>query len=206
MPAASGEDPHHDDAPPLWHHQCLLALAVWRQLPRGPHCPAKAPEPPVCLAYHPVPRKWSISGQSARQDIVNPLWQYWKHFLPEETEMDEPDEDSWAISEMEYAGIPSMREDRCRGDYGDTPIYHTVPSPTMDDDDGILEGSMVEVLPGTETALLRPEDAGKDQLARQQMTPGKQLNNRGLNDHVPQMMKFIKHGGLNSHIPPILSM
>ena len=109
-------------------------------------------------------------------DIVDPLWQFWEHYLSDETDMDEPDEDSQAISEMEleYAGIPSTWEDRCRGHYGDTPTYHAVPSPTMDNDDGMLEGSMVEVSPAIEAALLRLEDTGKDQLAKQQTMPATQ--------------------------------
>ena len=42
-------------------------------------------------------------------NVLNPLRQFRKHYLPNETEMDEPDEDSGAISEMEleYAGILS---------------------------------------------------------------------------------------------------
>ena len=44
----------------------------------------------------------------------------------------------------------------------------------MDNDDGMLEGSMAEVSPGMEAALLRPEDAGEDQLAGQQMMPATQ--------------------------------
>ena len=95
--------------------------------------------------------------------------------------MDKPDEDSWAISEMEmeYAGILSTREDQCRGDIGDTPTYHIVPSPTMDEDDEMLEGSTVEVLPGMEAPLLKPEDAGKDQLAGQQIIPAKPQTTEG---------------------------
>ena len=103
-------------------------------------------------------------------DVIDPLQHFQKYYLPDEAEMDEPDENSRAISEMEleYARIPSTREDQHRGDYSDTPTYHTVPSPNLDDKDGMLEGSTAEVSPGMEAALLRVEDAGKDQPARQQ--------------------------------------
>ena len=81
--------------------------------------------------------------------------------------MEDPDKDSWAISEMEleYIGVTSTREDWHRGEYGDIPMYHAVPSPTVanEDDDRMLEGLMAEVSPGTEATLLRLDDTGKDQ-------------------------------------------
>ena len=90
--------------------------------------------------------------------------------------MDKPDEDSWAILEMEleYAGILSTRENPHWGHYSNTPTYHTIPSPNLDDEDGMLEGSMVEVSLATEAALLRVEDAGESQPAEQQMMPAPQ--------------------------------
>ena len=96
--------------------------------------------------------------------------------------MDEPDEDSWAISkmELEYAGVLSTHEDWCRGDYGDTPTYHAVPSPMRDNEnDGMLEGSTVKVSLGTEVALLRLEDAGGYQPARQQTTSDRYPTTKG---------------------------
>ena len=98
-----------------------------------------------------------------------------------DTEMDEPDEDSWAISEMEmeYAGTPSMQEDWCWGDYGDTPTYHAILSPTIDEDDRIFEGSMADMSLGTEAALLRPVEASKAPLAGQQMVLAKQQTTKG---------------------------
>ena len=34
-------------------------------------------------------------------DKVDPPQEFWKHYLPDEAEMDEPDKDGWAISKME---------------------------------------------------------------------------------------------------------
>ena len=80
--------------------------------------------------------------------------------------MEEPDDDSRTITEMEleYQGVASTQEDWHRGEYGDVPTYHTVPSPQGADvdDDSMLEGSTVEVSPETEAALLQLDDATRD--------------------------------------------
>ena len=72
--------------------------------------------------------------------------------------MEEPDDDSRAIAEMEleYLGVASTQQDWCRGEYGNVPTYHTIPSPqgANEDDDGMLEGSTTEVSPEMEAALL----------------------------------------------------
>ena len=72
--------------------------------------------------------------------------------------MEEPDKDSWAITEMEleYVRIISTCEDQCRVDHGDIPTYHAIRSPpgAGEDNNGMLEGSTAEVLPATEAALL----------------------------------------------------
>ena len=54
------------------------------------------------------PSPMKVVDQLDSTNVVDPLQQYWKHFMPN-IEMDELDEDSWAISEMEmeYARIPS---------------------------------------------------------------------------------------------------
>ena len=103
-------------------------------------------------------------------DVIDLLTQSWKHYLPDETpdevKMDEPDDDSRAIAEMEleYQGVASNWEDQCRGEYGNVPTYHAIPSPQRinEDDDGMLEGSTVEVLPETEAALLQLDDTTRD--------------------------------------------
>ena len=109
-------------------------------------------------------------------DVIDPLQHYRMHYLPDEAEIDEPDDDSLAISDMEleYAGVPSTREDQCWGQYDNAPTYHTIPSPNLDDEDGMLEGSTAEVSLATEASLLRVEDTGKSQLAKQQTTPAPQ--------------------------------
>ena len=72
--------------------------------------------------------------------------------------MEEPHKDSRAITEMEleYIEITSTHEDQHRGNYGDIPTYHGIPSPpgAGKDNEGMLEGSMAEVSPATEAALL----------------------------------------------------
>ena len=99
-------------------------------------------------------------------DMVDPLQQFWKHYLPDEVEMEEPDEDSRAISEieLEYLGVASTWEDWHRGEYGNVPTYHTILSPlgANEDNNSMLEGSMVEILPETEASLLQMDDTGKD--------------------------------------------
>ena len=74
--------------------------------------------------------------------------------------------------ELEYIGVTSTHEDWHRGDYGNIPTYHTIPSPHRadEDDDGMLEGSMAEVQPATEVALLRVEDTSGDQSTEQPAT------------------------------------
>ena len=73
---------------------------------------------------------------------------------------------NWSISEMEleYLGVTSIWEDRCRGEYGDIPTYHAISSPQGANEDGysMLEGSTAEVLLEMEATLLRIDDAGKD--------------------------------------------
>ena len=104
-------------------------------------------------------------------DVSNLLSHYRKHYLPDETpdevKMEEPDDDSRTIAEMEleYQGVVSTWEDWCRGEYGDVPMYHAIPSPqgADEDDDGMLEGSTVEVSPETEAALLQLDAAHRNQ-------------------------------------------
>ena len=88
--------------------------------------------------------------------------------------MEEPKEDSRAITEMEleYVRVMSTHDDWHRGDYGNIPTYHAVPShPGVGKDDyRMLEGCMAEVLPATEVALLRVEDTGVDQPTGQPVT------------------------------------
>ena len=107
-------------------------------------------------------------------DIADPLQQFWKHYLPDEAKMEDTKEDSWTILEMEleYTGVTSTWEDWRKGEYGDVPTYHTVPSPpgVNEDDDGMLEGSMAEVSPEIEAALLRLDNAGKDRPTRSAVT------------------------------------
>ena len=138
---------------------------------------SEGPGPTGLSSSSPSPTKAVNSLDSA--DVVDPLQQFWKHYLPDEAEMDEPDEDSPAISkmELEYAGVPSTCEDWYREDYGYIPTYHTIPSPTRDDEDndGMLEGSTVEVSPDTEVALLRIEDISGNQPAGQQAMDAQQL-------------------------------
>ena len=99
-------------------------------------------------------------------DVIDPLAQYRKHYLPDETpdkvEMEEPDDDSRAITEieLEYLGVVSTWKDQHKGEYGDVPMYHTIPSPqgVNKDDNGMLEGSTVKVLPETKAALFQLDD------------------------------------------------
>ena len=66
-------------------------------------------------------------------NVIDLLAEYWQHYLPDETldeiDMEEPDDDSRAITEMEldYQGVVSTREDLHRGEYGDLPTYHAIP-------------------------------------------------------------------------------
>ena len=59
---------------------------------------------------------------------------------------------------------PPTWEDWCKGEYGDIPTYHAIPSSpgANEDDDRMLEGSMAEVLPGMEATLLSLDNAGED--------------------------------------------
>ena len=136
----------------------LVPVSIWcpEATPLKTSSSSEGPGATSASSLSPSPIK--VVNPLDSTDIVDPLQQFLKHYLPNETEMDEPDEDSQAISEMEmeYARILAAQEDWHRGDCGDTPTYHTIPSPTMDDNDGMLEGSMAEVSPGMEAALLRP--------------------------------------------------
>ena len=108
-------------------------------------------------------------------NMIDPLQQYRKHYLPDEVEMEEPDEDSCTIMEMEleYLRVASTQEDWRRGEYGNIPMYHTVLSPlgANEDDDSMLESSTVEVLPETEAALLQVNDTAKDRPTGQAAAP-----------------------------------
>ena len=94
--------------------------------------------------------------------------------------MEEPEDDSRAIAEMEleYLGVASTWEDQRRGEYGDIPTYYAVLSPQGANkyDDGMLEGSTVEVLLEMEAALLQLDDATGDQstgqVAASEQKPG----------------------------------
>ena len=68
---------------------------------------SKGPRPIGVSSSSPSPTKVVDSLDSA--DVVNPLQQFQKHYLPHEAEKEEPDKDSQAISEMEleYAGVMS---------------------------------------------------------------------------------------------------
>ena len=115
-------------------------------------------------------------------NVIDPLAQYQKHYLPDKTpdevEMEEPDNDSHAITEMEleYLGVMSTQEDWCKGEYGDVPMYHAIPSPkgANKDEDSMLEGSMVEVSPETEAALLQLDDVTRDRPTGQAVAPEQQ--------------------------------
>ena len=70
--------------------------------------------------------------------------------------------------ELEYLGVASTQEDWCRGEYGNIPTYHTIPSPqgANKDDNSMLEGSTAEVLSETEVALLQFSDPARGQSTR----------------------------------------
>ena len=125
---------------------------------------SKGPRPIRMSSLSPSPTKAVDPLDST--NVVDPLQQFQKHYLPDEVEMEEPDEDSWAISEMEleYLRVVSTKEDQHRGEYGNVPTYHAVLSPpgANEDDDGMLKGSMAEVLPETEAALLQMDNADED--------------------------------------------
>ena len=67
--------------------------------------------PPWTLLFNEGPGPTSLSSSSPSPtklvnslditDKVDPLQEFWKHYLPDEAEMDEPDKDCWAISKME---------------------------------------------------------------------------------------------------------
>ena len=155
-------------------------------------------------------------------DVIDQLTQYQKHYLPDETpdevKMEEPDDDSCAIAEMEleYLGVVSTWEDQHGGEYGNVPMYNAVPSPqgANEDDDGMLKGSMVKVLPETEAALLQLDDVFGDWPTRQVVAPEQLPSitkdwrptcigvvprgakyNRGLKDHVPRNRKIFSTEG-----------
>ena len=176
---------------------------------------SEGPRPLGTSSSSPSPTKAVDSLDST--DVIDPLAQYRKHYLPDETpdevEMEEPDNDSCAITEMEleYLGVASTRKDRCRGEYGDIPTYHAIPSSqgTNEDDDDMLEGSTAEVLPEMKAALLQLDDTTRDQSTRQAVAskqqpggtkdwrptcigavPGEAKYNWGLNYHVPWNKKI----------------
>ena len=76
---------------------------------------SKGPRPIRTSSSSPSPTKAVDSLDSA--DVIDPLTQYWKHYLPDETpdkvKMEDPDDDSCAIAEMEleYLGVVSTQED-----------------------------------------------------------------------------------------------
>ena len=76
---------------------------------------SEGPRPIGMSSSSPSPTK--AVDQLDSTDMVNPLQQFWKHYLPDEVKMEEPDEDSQAISEMEleYLGVVSTQEDQRRG-------------------------------------------------------------------------------------------
>ena len=133
---------------------------------------SEGPRPLWTPSSSPSPTKAVDSLDSA--DVIDPLAQYWKHYLtdetPDEVEMEEPDDDSHAIAEMEleYLGVASTQEDQRRGEYGNVPMYHAIPSPqgANKDDNSMLEGSTAEVLPETEAALLQLNDDTEGQSTR----------------------------------------
>ena len=155
-------------------------------------------------------------------NVIDLPAEYRKHYLPNETpdevEMEEPDNDSCTIAEMEleYLGVAFTWEDQRRREYGDVPTYHTVQSPqgANEDDDSMLEGSTVEVLPKMEAALLQLDNATGDQSTGQVVAseqqpggtkdwrptcigavPGEAKYNQGLNDHVSRNKKIFSTEG-----------
>ena len=133
---------------------------------------SEGPRPLGTSSSLPSPTKAVDSLDST--DVIDLLPQYQKHYLPDKTpdevDMEEPDDDSCAIAEMEleYQGVASTQEDWCRGEYGDVPMYHTIPSPqgASEDNDSMLEGSTVEVSPEMEAALLQLDAAAGDRSTR----------------------------------------
>ena len=129
---------------------------------------SEGPGPLGTSSLSPSPTKVVDSLKSA--NVIDLLAEYRQHYLPDKTpdkvDMEEPDDDSCAIAEMEleYLGVASTQEDWRRGDYGDVSTYHAIPSPQgADVDDGMLEGSTAEVSPETEVALLQLDDTTRDQ-------------------------------------------
>ena len=141
---------------------------------------SKGPRPIRTSSSSPSPTKAVDSLDSA--DMIDPLTQYWKHDLPDETpdevKMEEPDDDSQAITEMEleYLGVASTMEDWRRRKYGNVPMYHAIPSPqgANEDDDGMLEGSMAEVSWEMEAALLQLDAATRGRPTGQAAAPEQQ--------------------------------
>ena len=92
-------------------------------------CPEVMPPRTLTSSEGPGPIGTSSSSPSPTKvvdfldsaNVINPLAQYRRHNLPDETpdkvKMEEPDDDSCAIAEMEleYLGVASIREDQHRG-------------------------------------------------------------------------------------------
>ena len=141
---------------------------------------SEGPRPIGTSSSSPSPTKAVDSLDST--DVIDPLTQYRKHYLPDETpdevEMEEPDNDSHTIAEMEleYLGVASTWEDWHRGEYGNIPTYHAILSPqeANKDDHGMLEDSTVEVSPETKLALLQLNDITGDQPTGQVVAPEQQ--------------------------------
>ena len=182
---------------------------------------SEGPGPLGTSSSSPSPTKAVDSLDST--DVIDPLAEYWQHYLPDKTpdevDMEEPDDDSHAITEMEleYQGVASTSEDWHRGEYGNVPTYHTILSPqgVVDvDNDSMLEGSTVEVSPEMEAAPLQLNDTtrgwstGPAAASKQQpggtkdwrpacagAVPGEAKYNWGLNDHVPRIKKIFSTEG-----------
>ena len=93
--------------PPLPAPSVLISIRHLEATPPRTSSSSEGPGTTSMSNLSPSPMK--VVNLLDSTDVVNPLQQFRKHYLPNETEMDEPDEDSWAISEMEleYARIPS---------------------------------------------------------------------------------------------------
>ena len=171
---------------------------------------SEGPGPLGTSSSSPSPTKVVDSLDSI--DVTDPLAEYRQHNLPDKTpdkvDMEEPHDDSGTIAEMEleYQGVMSTWEDQCRGEYGNVPMYHAIQSleGADVDDDGMLEGSMVEVLPETEAALLQLDDTTRGQstgpVAASKQQPGGTKDWRpACAGAVPREAKY--NWGLNDHDP-----
>ena len=103
----------------------MMPCSSTPSVPVSIHCPevtpprttssSEGPRPIGASSSLPSPTKVVDSLDSA--DVVDPLQQFQKHYLPNKAEMEEPNEDSWAISEMEleYAGLHPPGRTSTRG-------------------------------------------------------------------------------------------